>query len=114
MTLLIRPWNDLDGHASGHFNAACDSSCRITLTGELDITQLDTLRGVLDEALDRSGGPIQIDASGLSFLDQSAIAELLRYKLLAASRRSRLWLDPVSDPVWLLVDSSISITYSDQ
>src|ERR1700752_4396565 len=47
MTLLIRPWNELDGHASGHFNAACDSRCRITLTGELDITQLDTLRGVL-------------------------------------------------------------------
>jgi anti-anti-sigma factor len=104
MTLLIRPWNDLDRHASGRFNAVCDSSCRITLTGELDITQLDTLRGVLDEALDRSGGPIQIDASGLSFIDQSAIAELLRYKLLAASRRRRLWLDPVSDPVWMLVD----------
>jgi anti-anti-sigma factor len=104
MTLLIRPSSDLDRHASGHFTAAFDSTCRITLTGELEITQLDALRGVLDEALDRSEGPIQIDASGLSFIDQSAIAELLRYKLLAAARQRRLWLDPVSDPVWMLVD----------
>ncbi len=104
MTLLIRPSNDLDRHASGNFDAVCDLSYRITLTGELDITRLDALRGVLDEALDRSGGPIQIDASALSFIDQSAIAELLRYKLLAAARQRRLWLDPVSDPMWMLVD----------
>jgi ABC-type transporter Mla MlaB component len=104
MTLLIRPSNDLDRHASGHFSAAFDSSRRITLTGELDITQLDALRGILDEALDRSGGPLQIDASDLSFIDQSAIAELLRYQLLAAARQRPLWLDPVSDPVWMLVD----------
>jgi anti-anti-sigma factor len=104
MTVVTHPSDDLDRHASGHFGAAIDSSGRIALTGELDITRLGALRGILNEALDRSGGPLLVDAGDLSFIDQSAISELLRYQLLAAARQRRLWLNPVSDPVGMLVD----------
>jgi anti-anti-sigma factor len=105
MTLVTDPSDDVDRHASAHFGAAIDSSGRIALTGELDITQLGALRGILDEALDRSGGPLLVDAGHLSFIDQSALSELLRYQLLAAARQRRLWLDQVSDPVGMLVDA---------
>ncbi len=104
MTLVARPSDGVNRHASGHFSAAVDSGGRIVLTGELDITQLGALRGILDEALNRSRGPLLVDAGDLSFIDQSAISELLRYQLLAAAQQRRLWLDPVSEPVGVLVD----------
>jgi anti-anti-sigma factor len=89
---------------SGQFSAAVDPSGRIALAGELDITRLDTLRAILDEALEGSGVILSVDASKLSFIDRSAVSELLRYQVLLAARQRRLWLDPVSDPVETVLD----------
>jgi|ERR1700733_1154384 len=104
MTLMTPPPAEVDRCPSGEFSAAVDPSGRIALAGELDITRLDTLRGILDEALVATDALLSVDASQLSFIDRAAVSELLRYQLLLAARQRRMWLDPVSDPVETVLD----------
>ena len=104
MTLATPASADVDRYHSGQFSAAVDSSGRITLAGELDITRLDALRAVLDEALEGSSAPLLVDASELSFIDRAAVSELLLYQLLLAPCQRQLWLDPVSDQVETVLD----------
>ena len=90
---------EVDRRQPSKFRAAADPSGRIALTGELDITQLDALRAILDEALQGSQALLPLDAGELSFIDSAAVSELLRYQLVLAARQRRLWLEPVSDSV---------------
>lgn len=89
---------------SRQFSAVIDRNGRIALAGELDITRLDALRAVLDEALGGPGSVLSVDVGELSFIDPAAVSELLRYQLFAATRQRRLWLNPVSDPVEMVLD----------
>lgn len=88
----------------GWFAATVDGSGRVVLSGELDMSGLEALRSALDQALDGPGEVLNIDASQLSFIDSSAVGELLRYQLIAGGRRRRLRLEQVSSPVAMVLD----------
>jgi anti-sigma B factor antagonist len=51
-----------------------DRTLRVTLTGELDITNVDTLASAVEPALGRSPRRVVIDVRQLRFADSSAIA----------------------------------------
>jgi anti-anti-sigma factor len=104
MTPITPPAAEVDRCRSGDFSAAVDRSGRIALAGELDITRLDMLRGILEEALEGTDALLSVDASELSFIDRAAVSELLRYQLLLAVRQRHMCLDPVSDPVETVLD----------
>ncbi len=85
------------------FTAAFDFEGRVVLRGELDRSGIDGLRAVLDQALFEPGD-IVVDVEGLSFIDSSALTELLRYQLLAASQQRLLRLVRLSAPVAVVLD----------
>ncbi len=78
------------------FSAALDSSGKLFLYGELDVSGIDALRVVLDQALLEPGNEIVVNGSRLASIDLPASRELLEYQTRAASSRRRLWLEPVS------------------
>ena len=51
----------------------------VTITGELDITNVDALDSAVRSALDRHPGRLIIELSGLRFADSSAIALWVRW-----------------------------------
>jgi anti-anti-sigma factor len=85
------------------FTATVDSAGRVVLRGELDHCGIDGLRAVLDQALFEPGD-ILVDVESLSFIDSSALTELLRYQLLAASQQRLLRLVRLSAPVAIVLD----------
>jgi anti-anti-sigma factor len=104
MTLITPPSAEVDQCWPGEFSAVVDPSGRIALAGQLDITRLDMLHGILDEALERTDALVYVDVSELSFIDPAAVSVLLSYQLLLAVRQRRLWLDPVSVAVEAVLD----------
>jgi anti-anti-sigma factor len=50
----------------------------VTLVGEIDISNADTLGRALDRFVDDANGWVVIDLAGLEFMDSSGIAMLLR------------------------------------
>jgi anti-sigma B factor antagonist len=88
---------------SAVFTAAVDVEGHVVLRGELDRSGIDGLRAVLDQALFEPGD-IVVDVEGLSFIDSSALTELLRYQLLAASQQRLLRLVRLSAPVAVVLD----------
>ena len=86
------------------FRATVHPGARVTLTGELDIGALDALRAALDQALLEPDETIHINAVQLSFIDSTAITELLRYHLAAAVQHRKLYLEHVSRPVATVLD----------
>lgn len=54
----------------------------VFLTGDLDLSCMDDLRGALDRALETSDD-IQVDLSGARIVDSMGIRELLRAQALA-------------------------------
>jgi anti-anti-sigma factor len=65
------------------------------LIGELDISNADTLRAVLDREIDREGD-ITLDLSELTFIDSSGIRVLLRTMDRLHGRGRLLLLSPTS------------------
>ncbi len=51
----------------------------VTISGELDITNVDALDSAVRSALDRHPGRLVIELSGLRFADSSAIALWVRW-----------------------------------
>lgn len=51
-----------------------DRTLKVTLTGELDITNVDTLASAVEPALGRSPKRVVVDVRELRFADSSAIA----------------------------------------
>jgi anti-anti-sigma factor len=49
---------------------------RLRLRGEFDLATRDRLHAVLADALDRADGVLEIDVSGVEFLDAGAVHEL--------------------------------------
>lgn len=89
----------------GLFRAVVHPGARVILEGELDISALDALRAVLDQALLDPDEVIEIDAAELTFIDSAAISELLRYQVVAAARQRRLHLEHVPSPVTIVLDA---------
>jgi anti-anti-sigma factor len=86
------------------FSAAVGPDGHVYLNGELDIAGLDALRAALEQAVLGPGDLLVIDIAGLSFIDSSAISELLRYQLTATSSRRRLCLTAVPDHIGQILD----------
>jgi anti-anti-sigma factor len=76
----------------------------VALTGELDIRALDALRGALDKAQLEADDTIPIDAAQMSFIDSTAISDLLRYHMVAAAQHRCLYFKSVSRPVATVLD----------
>ena len=87
------------------FQAVVYPGARVILAGEFDITSLDALRTVLDQALLDPDEIIEIDLAELTFIDSAAISELLRYQVVAAVRQRRLHLQRVPGPVATVLDA---------
>ena len=51
-----------------------DRSLKVTVSGELDITNIDTLASAVAPALEREPARLVIEVGGLRFADSSAIA----------------------------------------
>lgn len=51
----------------------------VTISGELDITNVDALESAVGSALERNPGRLIIELSGLRFADSSAIALWVRW-----------------------------------
>jgi anti-sigma B factor antagonist len=103
MTLQLTPLTAGLGQREARFTAAIDSDGYVVLAGELDHCGIDGLRAVLDQALFEPGD-IVIDVADLSFIDSSALTELLRYQLLVASQQRTLRLVRLSDSVAIVLD----------
>jgi anti-anti-sigma factor len=64
------------------------SRCTMTLIGELDLANTDTLSAALEQAASEGGPPLTIDLSELEFIDSTGIAVLVAaYRQLAGSDR---------------------------
>jgi anti-anti-sigma factor len=64
------------GSASVSVNAA--GVPVIKLSGEVDMSNVDTLRGLIDPVLENAPQRVDFDLSALDFMDSSGIALLLR------------------------------------
>lgn len=93
-----------DAGFSEFFTATVEVDGTVTLQGELDISGIGALRAALDQALLAPEPLIMIDTSSLSFIDARAISELLRYQLIASSRRQRILLQNLSPQVARALD----------
>ena len=56
-----------------------DGGVTVTISGELDITNVDGLESAMRAALERHPGTLIIEVSGLRFADSSAIALWVRW-----------------------------------
>ena len=72
---------DTNGTAAMNFDLAesGDGGLTVTISGELDITNVDGLESAVGSALQRHPGRLIIDVSGLRFADSSAIALWVRW-----------------------------------
>lgn len=72
---------DANNATGMHFDLANSDGrdLTVTITGELDITNVDALDSAVRSALDRHPGRLIIELSGLRFADSSAIALWVRW-----------------------------------
>ena len=77
-----------------------DQEIVVTPVGELDAHNCRELGDAITEAVDANPGvPTRIDAAGLSFIDSSAISELLRLREHAAANGAGLTLTDLQPSV---------------
>jgi anti-sigma B factor antagonist len=73
----------------------------VTLTGELDLDSVDTLQAALAQAA--NAGAVDVDMSGVTFMDSSGLRGLIgAYKKLAADGRRLRIVEPSDRVVRLL------------
>ena len=84
---------DSQGGSVGSAAVAFDASGIpvVTLTGEIDISNVDSMRAKIDPIVDQAPERVVFDLSGLAFMDSSGIALLLH---VAAKARSVHLRDP--------------------
>jgi len=67
----------------------------IALAGELDLASLPSVAVSLDDALGREAQPVVLDLGGLTFLDSSGVALLVRIANHFGQMRTRAATEPV-------------------
>lgn len=72
-----------------------DGGLRVTLAGELDLASLPAVAAPLDELLGRPPQPVLLDLAGLSFLDSSGVAMIVRIANHFDQVRTRSATEPV-------------------
>ena len=60
-----------------------DGTTIICLSGDLDMTSIRQVSGAIDAALDGRRGRVIVDASGLTYLDSSGVALMVRVSQMA-------------------------------
>ncbi len=55
----------------------CEGGCRITVSGEVDLSSSPALREAILKASPKGGGLVAIDLSGVSYMDSSGVATLV-------------------------------------
>jgi anti-sigma B factor antagonist len=78
----------------------------LQVDGELDIGSADALREALDAA-EREGDVVRVDASGVRFLDSTALGVLLASAQRLSARGGRLELMNVSPAVRRILDMTL-------
>ena len=72
--------------------AAPDDGIVLELTGELDLSTVAMFVDALDELLDGDRVSIEIDMSGLTFIDSSGVGAYVTAYRRAQAKGSRLWV----------------------
>jgi anti-anti-sigma factor len=75
-----------------------DEALFVRVTGELDAASVGRLEVVLDDAIGLGARRIEMDLSGLSFVDSSGLAVLIRTQQRVAHRGGALVVEPASEP----------------
>ena len=76
----------------------------VTINGEFDHLNSDDLSDGLAGALLPETSTLQIDASGVTFIDSSGLRSLLRFHRLAERSGVRVTIDPASNIVRRLLE----------
>ena len=79
------------GASVGSANVAVDDAgtAVVKLSGEIDMSNVESLRGVIEPVLENAHERVDFDLSDLSFMDSSGIALLLRVAAKTGSVRLR-------------------------
>lgn len=104
MTVAVAPPPD-HTRTAPTFTATIDRDGRVVLEGALDAGGVAALGAVLAQALPEAGEELVVDAAHVTRLAPAAVAELLRFEILAAARQCRLVVSPASPPVLRIVDA---------
>jgi anti-sigma B factor antagonist len=67
-----------------------DGRVRVAVAGVIDLSTATLLRERLHEAIGRQPGRLAVDLAGVTFMDSSGVAELVRAHQLAAGRQVTL------------------------
>lgn len=70
-------------------------TARVAIFGELDVASADTLRSILDEAIDAGVAEVRLDLAGLRFCDAAGIGEFVRARARLTRQHRRLILEQV-------------------
>jgi anti-anti-sigma factor len=76
----------------------------LPVNGELDLASVNQLRAALDAALKEEVDVVRVDATGVSFLDSSALGVLLAAAKRLAERGGRLELVCLSPSIRRILD----------
>ncbi|MFI7446158.1 STAS domain-containing protein [Nonomuraea sp. NPDC049714] len=71
----------------------------VSVAGELDIATVDVLRTHLLQVLERAGGEVVLELSGLSFIDAAGLGALVALRGQARLHRTELLLAGVPAPM---------------
>lgn len=77
-----------------------DSTCHVTVTGELDMSNVDELR----IALDCSGKRVRLDTTELTFIDSTGLAALIEAREEVGPDRFELIPGPATSRILELTD----------
>lgn len=80
-----------------------DGQHRVTVRGELDAFTVPDVRAVIAEAAE---GDVELDLSGVSFIDSSGLAMIVEAQQRLQSHERRLIVGPRSDIVQRLLELS--------
>ena len=78
-------------------------TCRLRISGEIDLATADTLRDVISMQLARGNTDVSLDLGGVSFMDSSGVHALAWALAHARQRGGRLTLGQVSRPVTRII-----------
>jgi anti-sigma B factor antagonist len=84
-----------DGPRASLDVSSADDGLVIALAGELDLASLPAVAGPMDDVLSRPAQPVVLDLGGLTFLDSSGVALLVRIANHFGQVRTRAATAPV-------------------
>jgi anti-sigma B factor antagonist len=87
--------------------AVDESATVVQVNGELDIDSADALRAALENAEGEAGGILRLDASGVTFLDSTALGVILASAQRMQERGARFELVCTSPSIRRILDMTL-------